>query len=70
MVGSSRIFFFDSVASAAEAMEVVLTHARKTKNSYTIKGITVQQLLGNGMVLTGEIDEVSELVERIPGVIY
>lgn len=70
MVGNTRIFFFDSIASAAEAMEVVLTHARTTKDTYRITGITTQQLISNGMTLVGEIDDVSSLVEKIPGVIY
>lgn len=60
-------FFFHDLAAAAQALIVVLTHARRTKDLYRFYGLSAPAILQSGLVLEGEVDGVSALIEAIPG---
>lgn len=63
----TALFTFDTYLAAAEALLVVMTDARTTKKRYRITGRSPERILVIGLLLEGEIDEVSELVVDIPG---
>lgn len=58
---------FDSLESAAEGLETVLTDARKTKFSYSFAGISADQILKSGLILEGEVTEVAEKLQDLEG---
>jgi hypothetical protein len=60
-------FIFDSIESAARALELVLLDARVTKLKYRITGLSAQQILQSGILLTGELDEVAAKLKTVPG---
>jgi hypothetical protein len=60
-------FTFTTYLAAAEALLVVMMHARTTKQKYRITGRSPERILTLGLLLEGEIDEVSELVADTPG---
>lgn len=60
-------FRFRTYLSSAEALLLVLEDARTTKDSYRITGITPEAILKDGLVLEGQIDNISEKVAAIPG---
>lgn len=63
----TALFTFDTYLAAAEALLVVVTDAHSTKRRYRITGRSPERILAVGLLLEGEIDEVSELVADIPG---
>lgn len=58
---------FDSLESAAEGLETVLTDARMTKFSYSFAGISADQILKSGLILEGEVTEVTEKLQDLEG---
>lgn len=60
-------FRFRTYMGAAQALLAVLEDARKTKKRYQITGLTPESVLLNGLLLEGEIEDVSEIVSLIPG---
>jgi hypothetical protein len=63
-------FFFDSVQSAAQALEIVLLDARSTPRNYRITGLSAQQILQSGILLAGELDEVAAKLKTVPGAVW
>jgi hypothetical protein len=63
----TALFTFDTYLAAAQGLLVVMTDARKTTRQYRITGRSPERILVSGLLLEGEIDEVSELVADIPG---
>lgn len=63
----TALFTFTTYDAAAEALLVVMTDARTTTRWYRITGRSPERILRQGLLLEGEIDEVSELVVDIPG---
>lgn len=63
----SARFLFDSTAAVAEALIILLTHARSTRDQYRFYGLNVNAVLQSGLVLEGQIDAVSALLEKVPG---
>lgn len=61
------LFTFDTYLAAAEALLIVMEDARVTKRRYRITGRSVERILAQGLLLEGEIDEVSELVADTHG---
>jgi len=61
------LFTFDTYLAAAEALLAVMVDARETTRRYRITGRSPERILVQGLLLEGEIDEVSELVADIPG---
>lgn len=61
----TALFTFETYLAAAEALLVVMMDARTTKRRYRITGRSPERILAQGLLLEGEIDEVSELVADI-----
>lgn len=66
-VSQTARFRFRTYMGAAQALLAVLEDARKTKKRYQITGLTPESVLLNGLLLEGEIEDVSEIVSLIPG---
>lgn len=60
-------FRFRTYLASAEALLLVLEDARKTEDSYRITGITPEAILRDGLVLEGQIENISEKVAAISG---
>lgn len=67
MESTTSRFLFDSIGAAAHGLVTLLTHARKTTDRYRFYGLNVNAVLQSGLVLEGEIDAVSALLEAVPG---
>jgi hypothetical protein len=66
---TSARFFFDSLGSAAEALLTCLLDARKTDKNYRFGQLKAEQILLSGMLVTGQITDISLKLEMIPGVV-
>lgn len=64
---SSGRILFSSRKSAVRALILVLEDARKTTRIYTFTGLNHHRLIENGMVLSGEIDEVKNKILALTG---
>lgn len=62
-------FFFDSLEAAAEGLIVVLLDARQTTAEYRFGGLSAKQLLASGLLLDGDIADVSLKLDQVPGAI-
>ena len=60
-------FTFTTYLGAAEALLVVMEDMRSTKRRYRLTGRSPEAIVLSGMVLEGEIAEVSERVALISG---
>jgi hypothetical protein len=60
-------WIFDSLEAAASGLIVILEDARKTHSRYTIEGLSAEQALKSGVVLSGEIDAVNLAMSRVAG---
>ncbi len=60
-------FTFLTYLGAAEALLATLEDARKTDKSYRITGLSPENIVVSGLVLEGEIDEISEILSSISG---
>ena len=60
-------FTFDSLRSAIEALLVVVEDAASTKRDYTIHNITPSTILKKGLILEGDVADISEKVSRVRG---
>jgi len=69
MASSTTRFFFDSVPSAAAGLLAVVLDARTTEKSYRFGGLDATTVYRSGLLLEGEISEVVEKVEAIPGAV-
>lgn len=58
---------FDSYVSAAEGLLTVLEDARSTTSVYTIHGLSIDQILKNGLILSGDVDDISSKVGLVVG---
>lgn len=65
---TSRRYFCDSIEVAAQLLHTVLTDARATDSTYKFGGITPKEIYSSGLLLTGEIDEVSRKLDALDGV--
>ncbi len=63
-------FYFDSYQSAAGGILAVLLDARTTDKTYRFTGLSVQDVLTSGLVITGEITDIVEKVSKLPGVLH
>lgn len=61
--------YFDSLASAAQALETVLLDARVTDKKYEFEGLSAQQIKNAGLTLRGDIKEVLNKIDKINGVV-
>lgn len=61
-------FRFLTYAGATEALLLTLENARETDKKYRITGLTPESVVRNGLLLEGEIDEISEILLAINGV--
>ena len=68
-VSESARFSFDTYLAATEALLVVMEDMRGTSRRYRITGRSPQALLVRGLLLEGEISEVSEKISEIDGAI-
>jgi hypothetical protein len=66
-VSQTARFRFRSYLSAAEALLLVLEDARETEKSYRVTGLSPEAILMDGLVLEGQIEEISEKVAAISG---
>lgn len=64
----TALFTCETYLAASEALLAVMLDARTTKLRYRITGRSPERILSQGLLLEGEIDEVSELLADIPGV--
>ncbi len=60
-------FLFDSLQSAALGLETVLVDARATPKYYEFSGVSADQILKSGLILEGDIIEVSEKLKNLDG---
>lgn len=58
---------FDSLEAAAEGLATVLLDARQTKFSYSFAGISADQILKSGLILEGDVSEVTEKLQDLEG---
>lgn len=66
-VSKSARFTFTTYAGALEGLIVALEDARKTKKRYQITGLSATRIIREGLLVEGEIDEVSEKLSLISG---
>lgn len=66
-ISKTARFTFSTYLGAVEALIETLEDARTTRKTYRITGITPKSILANGLLLTGEIDEISEKISGIIG---
>jgi hypothetical protein len=69
IVSTSTRFLFDSFPSAVLALLTVLQDARITEKNYTFSGLDAKQIRTSGLVLTGDISDISAELEKIPGAV-
>lgn len=67
ITSQSARYQFDSLESAAESLIVLLEHARSTKADYRFSGLSPQQALMSGIHLEGDIQDVCDLLDEVPG---
>ena len=60
-------YMFDSLESAAAGLQTVLTDARKTKLFYSFAGVSADQILKSGLILEGDIEQVSSELDKLAG---
>lgn len=58
---------FDSTSAAAEALEVVLKHARGSEDHFVFGGITVGQLVNAGLWVEGTVDGLAPKLDAVEG---
>lgn len=66
MSRTSRVLF-DSLADAAAGLLIVLDDARTTKHHYQFGSLSAEQVYASGLLLIGEVDEVLEKLDQLPG---
>lgn len=69
MAETSTRIYFDSVKAAAAGLLTVVLDARTTERNYRFGGLSAQAVYGSGLRLEGEIDEIVEKLEVLPGTI-
>lgn len=69
MAETSTRFYFDSVRAAAAGLLTVVLDARTTKKNYRFGGLSAQAVYSSGLHLEGEILEIVEKLDALPGVI-
>lgn len=66
-VSQTARFTFETYVGAAEALLTALEDARSTKRTYRITGLSPEKIVLSGIVVEGEIDEISEKLSLISG---
>ena len=69
MADTTTRFYFDSVRAAAAGLLVVVLDARSTEKEYRFGGLSAQAVYTSGLRLEGDIEEISEKLEILPGVV-
>lgn len=69
MLSTSCRYLFDSIGSAAEALDTVLGDARKTTDFYTFGGLTAQSVLTSGLLLEGQLEGITPKLDKIAGAV-
>jgi hypothetical protein len=67
MISRTIVFTVTSYLAAAEVLLTVLEDARTTTKNYRVTGLTPESILQGGLVLEGEVDEISEKIAVISG---
>lgn len=67
MLSRTATFTVTTYLAAAEVLLVVLEDARSTQKNYRVTGLSPESILQSGLVLEGEIEEVSERVYAVSG---
>jgi hypothetical protein len=62
-------FQFDSQRSAAQALKVVLEHARSGNEKFTFGGLSLASLTADGLWLHGDIETLLPHLEAVPGAV-
>lgn len=57
-------FFFSGLEDAARALLTVLEDAESTKADYVIGGLSAKTVLSSGLLLQGDIEQVTAAVEK------
>lgn len=60
-------FTFDTYLGAVDALLAVLEHARTTTSSYRFTGLSPNRVLSAGLLLEGDVGDIVQRLERIPG---
>ncbi len=68
-VSKSVRFYFDTPVAAAAGLLTVLLDARSTERTYRFGGLNKDVSFTSGLLIEGEIDEVSEKVAALPGAV-
>lgn len=68
-ISSTETFTFTSLRAAAEALLVVLEDARDTDRQYAFTGLTPGRILKDGLVLQGEVVDITTRVGLIAGAV-
>lgn len=69
MVSTSARFYFDTLQAAAAGLLTVLLDARETEKFYRFGGLSAPSLLRSGLLLEGDIEEISAKLEDLTGVV-
>lgn len=69
LVSQTVTFFFDNLENSTKALLEILQDARITDSSYRFSGLTAQDILLSGVRLEGEIEDIAEKLEAIPGAV-
>lgn len=60
-------FTFPTYLGAVTALLTVMEDARKTDRAYSFTGLTPAKILRDGLVLRGDVVDISEQLALIPG---
>lgn len=69
IVSTSARFYFDSYQAAAAGLLAVLLDAKTTDADYRFGGLDVASLYTSGLLISGDISAISDILEKIPGVV-
>lgn len=69
MADTSTRFLFDSFTAAVLGLLTVLQDARTTTKDYTFSGLNAMQVRTSGLLLTGDIEDITSQLEKIPGAV-
>ena len=62
-------FHFTSFMAAAEALLLVIEDARSTESFYTITGLSPDKILKHGLLLEGDVADISKRVALLEGAV-
>lgn len=65
---TSYRYFTDGDATSATILEAVFRYARTSEDEFLISPVDVRSVTQSGLVLSGEVSTIHEVLTRYPGV--